>query len=148
MYPSIDVQNIPGYPNHCSTEWRASCPKFNGDLALAVTHVVNYVKYASSLNVLHEDVLMKIFVFSLESSQRSWLSHSCDPKSIPSSTKLIEEFLKHCQPTTQNLQDTFQELKDALYREGFPIDEDEEKLEEDLDQVSHVENLDETFDED
>jgi hypothetical protein len=32
------------------------------------------------------------------------------------------------------LQDTFQELKDVLCREGFPIDEDEEKLEEDPDE--------------
>jgi hypothetical protein len=45
------------------------------------------------------------------------------------------------------LQDTFQDLKDALCREGFPIDEDEEKLEEDPDEVSHVKYLYETFDE-
>jgi hypothetical protein len=67
---------------------------------------------------------MKIFVFSLESSQRSWLSHSCDPKSIPSSTKVIEEFFRHCRPATQNLKDTFQELKDALCREGFTVDDE------------------------
>jgi hypothetical protein len=60
VYPSLDVQNIPGYPNHFSIEWRENFPKFNGDPALAVTHVMNYMKYASSLNVLHEDVLMKI----------------------------------------------------------------------------------------
>jgi hypothetical protein len=129
MHLSIDVQNITGDPNHCSIEWRENCPKFNGDPALAVTHVVNYMEYDSSLNVLHEDVLMKIFVSSLESSQRSCLAHSCNPKSIPSSTMLIEEFLRHYRPTSQNLQDIFQELKDALCREGFPIAEDEEKLE-------------------
>jgi hypothetical protein len=61
--PSFDVQDIPGYPNYCSLEWRESCSKFDGDPALAVTHVVNYMKYASSLNVLHEDVLMKICVY-------------------------------------------------------------------------------------
>jgi hypothetical protein len=96
---------------------------------------MNYMKYASSLNVLHEDVLMKIFVSSLESSQKDWLAHSCDPKSIPSSTKLIEEFLRQYRPATQSLQDAFQELKHTLCREGFPIDDetiDEEKLEEDL----------------
>jgi hypothetical protein len=60
--------------------------------------------------VLHQDVLMKFFVYSLESSQRDWLAHSCDPKSIPYSTKLIEEFLKKYQPATQSLQDVFQEL--------------------------------------
>jgi len=71
MYPSIDVQNIPGYPNHFSIEWRASFTKFNGDPARAIIHVVNYMKYASSFNVLHEDVLMEIFVSSLESILRS-----------------------------------------------------------------------------
>jgi hypothetical protein len=114
VYPSLDVHNIPKYPNHYSTEWRENFLKFNGDPTLAITHVVNYMKYASSLNVLHEDVLMKIFVSSLESSQRSWLAHSCNPRSILSSTKLIEEFLKHYWLTTHNLQDTFQELKDTL----------------------------------
>jgi len=122
VYPSIDVQNILGYPNYCSTEWRASCPKFSGDPTLAVTHVVNYIRYALSINVLHENVLMKIFVSSLESSQSKWLAHSCDPKSIRSSTKLVEEFLRYWGPATQDLQANIQELKDALYREGFPVD--------------------------
>ena len=131
--PSLDIQNIPGYPNHCSSEWRESCPKFNGDPTLVVIHVINYMKYASSLNVLHENVLMKISVSSLESSQRSCLAHSCKPKSIPSSTKLIEEFLRHHGLATQNLQETFQELKHALCREGFLVDDEiieEEMLEE------------------
>jgi hypothetical protein len=42
------------------------------------------------------------------------------------------------------LQDAFQELKDVLCREGFPVDEDEEKLEED----PNEEDLNETYDED
>jgi hypothetical protein len=42
------------------------------------------------------------------------------------------------------LQDTFQELKDILCREGFHVDEDEEKIEEYPDE----EDLDETYDED
>jgi hypothetical protein len=95
VYPSLDVQNIPGYPNHFSVEWREIFPEFDVDLALAVTHVMEYMKYASILNVLHEDVSMKFFVSSLEESQRKWLAHSCNLKSIPSSIKLIEEFLRH-----------------------------------------------------
>jgi hypothetical protein len=70
VYPSIDVWNILIYLNHFPTGWREGFPKFNGDSSLTVTHVVNYMKYASSLNVLHEDVLMKFFVSSLESSQK------------------------------------------------------------------------------
>jgi hypothetical protein len=124
VYPSFYVQDIFGYPNHYSPEWRASFPKFNGDPSLAITHVINYMKYASSLDVLQEDVLMKIFVSSLESSQKDWLAHSCNPKGMPSSTKLIEEFIRHYRPATQSLQEAFQELKHTLCREGFPIDDE------------------------
>jgi hypothetical protein len=90
VYPSLDVQNIPGYSNLFPAGWRENCPKFDGDPTLAVTHVVNYMRYASSINVMHEDVLMKFCVSSLDSSQRKWLADSCDPKSIRSSTKLVE----------------------------------------------------------
>jgi hypothetical protein len=124
VYPSFDVQDILGYTNHFSSEWRESFLKFDGDPALAVTYVVNYMKYALSLNVLHEYVLMKIYVSSLESSKKDWFAHSCDPKSIPSSTNLIEEFLRHYQPVTQSLQDVFQEIKHTLCREGFSIDDE------------------------
>jgi hypothetical protein len=34
---------------------------------------MNYMKYAMRLNMLHEDVLMKIFVSSLESSKKDFL---------------------------------------------------------------------------
>jgi hypothetical protein len=90
VYNSLDVQNFPYYPNLCPTKWRENFPKSDGDPSLAVTHVANYMKYVSSLDVLHEDELMKNCVSSLESSQNYWLAHLCDLKSIPSSTKLIE----------------------------------------------------------
>jgi hypothetical protein len=121
---------------------------------------MNYMKYASSLNILHEDVMMKILVSSLESSQKDCLAHSCNLKSIPSSTKIIEEFPWNYRPTTQSLQDAFQEIKHTLCREGFLIDDEtideevldrhicEENYQAHLEEVSHVEYLDETFDED
>jgi hypothetical protein len=105
------------------------------------------MKYASSLNVPHEDVLMKIFVSSLESSQKDWLAHSCGPKSIPSSTILIEEFVRQYRPATQSLEDAFQELEHNLCRQGFPID-DETIYEEKLDEDPNEEDSDETYDED
>jgi hypothetical protein len=70
VYSSHNVQNIPGYPNLCPAWWREKWPKFDGDPTLVVTHVVKYMRYASSINVMHEDVLMKIFVYYLDSSQR------------------------------------------------------------------------------
>jgi hypothetical protein len=80
------------------------------------------MKYASSMNVLHENVLMKFFVSSLETSQRNFLVHSCDPKIIWSSTNIVEEFLRHCRPTTKDLSSASKELEDALRREGFAVD--------------------------
>jgi hypothetical protein len=56
VYPSIDVKNTPGYSNHFPIEQRTNFPKFNGDPALTITHVVNYMRYASAINVLHENV--------------------------------------------------------------------------------------------
>jgi hypothetical protein len=148
VYPSFDVQDIPGYPNHFPTEWRENCPKFNGDPTLAVTHAVNYMKYASSLNVLHEDVLMKIFVSSLETSQRNLLAHSCDPKVSNLLQSLLRNFsgiagqpLRICKMFSMSLK--------TLYREGFPVDDEtineEWKVE---DEDSHAEDLNKTFDED
>jgi hypothetical protein len=58
MYPSFDVQSVPGYSNHFSPDWRESFPKFDGDPSLGISHVMEYMKYASRLNVRHEDVLI------------------------------------------------------------------------------------------
>jgi hypothetical protein len=100
VYPSIEVQNTFGYPNHSHIECRENFHKFDGDPTLAVTHVVNYMMYASGINVLHEYVLTKICVYYMESSQRKWIADSCDPKSIWSSTNLVEEFIRCWGPTT------------------------------------------------
>jgi len=97
--------------------------------------------------VLHEDALMKIFVSSLRSSQKDWFAHSCDPKSIPSSTKLIEEFLRQYRPATQSLQDAFHGLKHTLAKKVFRSMMRlymKKKLEEDPDE----EDPNETYDED
>jgi hypothetical protein len=66
VYPYFDFQSVLGYLNYFSLEWRVSFPKFDGDPSLAVTHVVEYMKYSSRLNVLHEYVLIIFFVYSLE----------------------------------------------------------------------------------
>jgi hypothetical protein len=66
MFPSLDINNIPGYPNHFSPDWLDDCPKFDGDPSSAITHVVKFLKYASKINVIHEDVLIRLFLVSLE----------------------------------------------------------------------------------
>jgi hypothetical protein len=63
-----------------------------------------------------------LFLLSLGNEQRDWIKHSYKPKSISSLTILIKEFLKHWGPEAQSLEDTIQDLEDALSREGFDLD--------------------------
>jgi hypothetical protein len=44
-YPSIDFENIPGYPNKFNVKWSKNYPKYEGDQSLVITHVVKFLKY-------------------------------------------------------------------------------------------------------
>jgi hypothetical protein len=72
-FPSLGIKDIIGYPNHFSLDWVYDCPKFNGDPTLAITHIVRFLKYTSKINVIHEDVLIKLFLVSLEPRQKFWV---------------------------------------------------------------------------
>jgi hypothetical protein len=98
MFPSLDIEDVLGYPNHFSPGWGNNCPKFDGDLSLAITHVVNFLKYVSEIDVTHQDVLIRLFFLSLETRQKDWVKHTLNPKSISSLTIFIEEFLKRWAP--------------------------------------------------
>jgi hypothetical protein len=132
MFPSLDINNVPGYPNHFSSDWGNDCPKLDGDLSSAITHVVKFLKYTSKINVIHKDVLIRLFLISLEARQKNWVKHSCSPKSISSLAVFIEEFLKWWGPIFQRYEDTFQDLTTVLREEGFfykPIQDDEDLIE-------------------
>jgi hypothetical protein len=53
MFPSLDIDDIPGYPNHFSPIWEKNCPKFDGNSSLAITYVVNFLKYFLEIDVTH-----------------------------------------------------------------------------------------------
>jgi hypothetical protein len=137
-----------GYPNHFSPNWLDNCPKFDGDPSSAITHVVKFLKYTSEINVIHEDVLIRLFLSKiwhghLEARQKNWVKHSCSPKSISSIAMFIEEFLKRWGPKFQRYEDTLQDLMETLQEEGFfsnPIEDDENLIEhEESHQVYEVE---------
>jgi hypothetical protein len=91
-YPFIDITNVPGYPNHIPQEWRDNCPQYDGNPTLTVSHVLQFLKYVSHLKVIHEDVLIKLFMSSLQPKQRVLLKYSSCPKSITSFTCLFNLF--------------------------------------------------------
>jgi hypothetical protein len=94
MFPSLDIEVIMGYPNHFSLGWGSNCLKFDGDLSLTITYVVSFLKYVSNIDVTHQDVLIRLFLLSVETRKKGWAKHTLNPKSISSLIIFIEEFLK------------------------------------------------------
>jgi hypothetical protein len=84
MFPSLDIEDILGYPNQFSLGWGNNYPKFDGDPSLAITHVVNFLKLFSNIDVTHQDVLIRLFFLSLETRQTDWDRHTLNAKSISS----------------------------------------------------------------
>jgi hypothetical protein len=108
-----------------------NCPKFDGDPFLAISHVVNFLKYVSEIGVRHYDVLIILFLLSLETRQKDWVKHTLRLKSISSLEIFIEKFLLRWALITQRYKDTFQDLTVVLQREGLcscPIEKDEESI--------------------
>jgi hypothetical protein len=64
-------------------------PKFDGDPSSVVAHVVEFVEFIIHYNIEQEDVIVRLFLLSLEERKRDWIRYSCSPKSISSSIILI-----------------------------------------------------------
>jgi hypothetical protein len=97
-FAPLDFTNVYGFPNIVPDikNWEDVLPKFGGyaDENLA-QHLFEFHKLMDELNVHHEDVLMKLFMCSLERDARLWhksLPHS----SIPSLKYFHKNFHQHC----------------------------------------------------
>ena len=106
VYKALNVEDVYWYPNKCIPRWWEDYSKFDSDPSSAIAHVVKFSKYTSELNVIHEDVIMRLFMIPLEARQRNWVKHSCIPKSIPSMEVFILKFLKHWGLRFQRFEDT------------------------------------------
>jgi hypothetical protein len=45
VFPSLDIKDVFGYPNHFSLDLGDNCPKFDGDTKFSITHVVKFLEY-------------------------------------------------------------------------------------------------------
>jgi len=68
---------------------------FDGDPLSAIDHVEIFNTRSSREKVVHQDVLMLLFMGSL-SGHNSWL-HNKKPWSISSIEQFFDGFLNHCQ---------------------------------------------------
>jgi hypothetical protein len=99
LYPSFDVEGFPGYPSELPPNWKDNIPTYDGDCNSATSHIASFLVFISSINVTHEAVLMRLFVYSLEGDPRTWIKTCSRPKKISSLAGLIQAFLKYWDPT-------------------------------------------------
>jgi hypothetical protein len=134
VFPSIDFESIPGYPNKFKGKWSENFPTFKG---LFVTHVVKFLDYIRGMGE-HEDIQIIRFICSLPFDVQEWIKYCCNPKAIYSLIDLISRFLDYGNPQSQTYEGTLQELIAALEEYGFFIGH----LIEDLREAHHAQEED------
>jgi len=92
-FPTLDITIIPGHPNHVVGRLVCGVPVFDGDPLSVMDHVERFNAHASREKVVHQHVLMLLFMRSL-CGHNSWL-HNHEPKSISSIEEFIDGFLRH-----------------------------------------------------
>jgi hypothetical protein len=116
VYPTIDFKSFQGYPNYFDTKWSSNSPRFGG---LPITHIVEFLKYISEIELGGEDVLVKLFILSLPSFLQDWFKSCCEDRGISSFVDLISRFIEFVKPQCQTYEDALQNLTIALENEGF-----------------------------
>ena len=70
-----DFSKIVGFPNPMPSrdEWESNLPKFWGEeLEVPVEHLLYFHHFIHQLHIVHEDVQINIFRYSLEGIARDW----------------------------------------------------------------------------
>jgi hypothetical protein len=74
-YAFCNFSSISGYPNLVPTrdEWERSIPRFRGEeWEVPAEHLLDFHDFIDRLEILHEDVQIKLFKFSLEGIALDW----------------------------------------------------------------------------
>jgi hypothetical protein len=95
QFSTVDVNGVHGFPNHYSPNWLNDLPRYDGDPSLAIPHIENFLRYISEINVTHEDVMMRLFLYSFGMKQKDWVRHYGGPKSVTFMALFFEIFLEH-----------------------------------------------------
>jgi hypothetical protein len=65
-YKALDVESVYWYPNKCPPRWWEDIPKFDGDPSSTIAHIVKFTEFVLCLGIEHEDVVVRLFLLSLE----------------------------------------------------------------------------------
>jgi hypothetical protein len=74
-YAFCDFSKIVGFPNPVPSrdEWERSIPRFQGEeWEVPAEHLLDFHDFIHRLEIVHEDVQIKLFGFSLEGISRDW----------------------------------------------------------------------------
>jgi hypothetical protein len=98
-FAPFDFSAIPGFPNVVPSpnEWGDYLPRFGkceGDNP--AQHLSEFHELMRQWEIHHEDVLLKMFMFSLAGDARKWY-HSLPPASISSLSEFHAAFTAYCQ---------------------------------------------------
>jgi hypothetical protein len=102
-FSPFDFSVVPGYPNPVPhvDEWQGRLPKFKeGTDDNPAEHLLEFHELMHQLNISHEDVLMNMFMYSLEGDARDWY-RSLPLSSISSLQEFHTVFHDHCKSFIQ-----------------------------------------------
>jgi hypothetical protein len=97
-FSPLNFSVVPGFPNVVPTidEWGDYLPRFREDKDdNPADHLLEFHEVMHQLGIHHEDVLMNMFMYSLEGYAREWY-RSLPPASISSLKKFHATFSDHC----------------------------------------------------
>ena len=93
-FAPFNFSDVPGFPHEVPTmdEWGDFLPRFREEEEdNPAYHVLKFHQYMDQLNIHHEDVLMKMFMYSLDGSARKWY-RTLPPSSISSLKNFHDTF--------------------------------------------------------
>lgn len=64
-FPALYINSIPRYPNNVIGRMVCGVPIFDGDPLSEIDHVESFIVLASKEKVVHQDVLILLFMSSL-----------------------------------------------------------------------------------
>ena len=97
-FSPINLSVVPGFPNVVPTidEWGDFLPRFREHRdENPAKHLLEFHELMHQWGIHHEDVLMQMFMYSLEGYAREWYQ-SFPPTSISSLEQFHVAFNKHC----------------------------------------------------
>jgi hypothetical protein len=135
-FAPFDFSGIPGFPNVVPTmhEWGDYLPRFRGDdHDHPAQHLIDFHQYMDQLDIHHEDVLLKMFMYSLEGEARQWYRslHVSSISSLNDFHAAFHSFCKRIYPVECLLNDCCEQFKSLSkkFQQGFSDEISEDILE-------------------